>query len=224
MGSVAETGTLLDLLGADARAELLALGRRKSYPRGERLMHEGEPGARVMILLEGRVKMSSVTDHGQELVLNFCGPGDVLGELSFIDHQPRSSSVTAVEPVEVVVMEGDRFRGFIESSPGAAMTLIDAIAKRFREADLQRLQFGASDATGRIAARLVELAERHGEPAGEGIAITLPITQEELGAWAASSRAGVAQALKTLRELGWIETDRKRITVLDIEQLRGRIA
>jgi CRP/FNR family cyclic AMP-dependent transcriptional regulator len=224
MATAVETGTLLDLLGAEAQQELLALGRRKRFPRGERIMHEGEPGDRVMLLLEGRVKMSSVADHGQELVLNFCGPGDVLGELSFVAGSPRSSSVTAVEPVEVAILEGRRFRAYLEANPGAALTLIDAVGRRFRSADLQRLQFGASDATGRIAARLVELAERYGEPGGGGIRITLPITQEELGAWAASSRAGVAHSLKTLRELGWIETDRRRITVLEIEQLRGRIA
>ena len=62
-------------------------------------MHEGEPGDRVMILLEGHVKTSCVTAEGHEMVLSFRGPGDVLGEFSFIDEQARSSSVTAVEPV-----------------------------------------------------------------------------------------------------------------------------
>src|SRR5215212_4631097 len=72
-------------------------------------MHEGEPGNRVMILLDGHVKTSSVTDQGPEVVFSFCGPGDILGELSFIDGRPRSSSVTAIEPVEVLVLAGTRF-------------------------------------------------------------------------------------------------------------------
>lgn len=218
-----EEGTLMDLLDADQRRELLALGRRTRFPKGERLMHEGEPGTRVIVVVSGHVKTSSVTEHGQELVLSFCGPGDVLGELSFLESRPRSSSVTALEPVEAVAIESERFRRFLESVPGAALSLVDMLGRRFRNADLQRIQFGASDTTGRVAARLIELAERYGEPGPEGTRIALPITQEELSGWAASSRAGVAQALRTMRELGWIETDRRRITILDTNALKDRI-
>ena len=50
------------------------------------------------------------------------------------------------------------------------------------------------------------------------------VTQEELGSWTSSSRAGVAKALQTLRELGWIETDRKRITIRDVDSLAQRAA
>ena len=64
---------------------------------------------------------------------------------------------------------------------------------------------------------LVELAEHHGEPDGDGIAITLPITQEELAGWTGSSREAVAKSLASLRGLGAIRTERRRIVVLDLE-------
>lgn len=187
-------------------------------------MHEGEPGERVMILLEGHVKASAVTPEGHELVLSFRGPGDVLGELSFLDAQARSSSVTAIEPVEALVLSAQSFRAYLESTPSAAMTMIEVLGRRFRDANRKRIQFGASDTIGRVAARLVELAERYGEPADGGIRVGLPITQEELGSWTSSSRAGVAKALQTMRELGWIETDRRRIVIRELEALTGRAA
>jgi CRP-like cAMP-binding protein len=61
-----------------------------------------------------------------------------------------------------------------------------------------------------------------GSRADGGVVIALPISQEELAGWAAASRAGMAAALRTLRELGWIETDRRRITVRDLGALRAR--
>ncbi|HKF80487.1 MAG TPA: Crp/Fnr family transcriptional regulator [Thermoleophilaceae bacterium] len=96
------------------------------------------------------------------------------------------------------------------------------LSTRFRDADRKRIEFGASDSVGRTAARIVELAERYGERAGDGIVIALPISQEELAGWAAVSRAGMASALRTLRQLGWIETERRRITVWDLDALRAR--
>ncbi len=224
VGAESETNTFRALLEEADREELDGRGRVCRFPKGTRLMHEGEPGDRVMILLEGHVKASCVTADGQEMVLSFRGPGDVLGELSFIDEEARSSSVTAIEPVEAVVFSAASFRAYLEATPRAALTMVAVISGRFRDANRKRIQFGASDTTGRVAARLLELVERYGEANERGLEITLPITQEELGSWTGSSRAGVAKALQTLRELGWIETRRKRITVCDVEALRARSA
>jgi CRP/FNR family cyclic AMP-dependent transcriptional regulator len=84
------------------------------------------------------------------------------------------------------------------------------------------VEFGTSDTIGRVAARLVELAERYGRPSEHGVRIDLPITQEELASWVGSSREGVNKALHTLRGLHWVETERRSITVLDVEALRRR--
>ncbi len=113
---------------------------------------------------------------------------------------------------------------FLERRPTAALTLIDVISRRFRDANVARRQFGDLDTVGRVAARLVELCERYGDRTDAGIEIRLPVTQDDLGSWTASSRAGVASALRTLRDLDWIRTERRRITVLDLGALERRSA
>ena len=224
MAIEAEAGTFVALLGSEERNTLEQLGRRSRFARGTRLMHEGEPGDRVMVLISGHVKASSVTPDGNELVLSFRGPGDVLGEMSFLDGARRSSNVTAIEPVEAIVLSASAFRSYLQAMPGAAISLIDVLGRRFRDANRKRVQFGTSDTVGRVAARLVELAERYGEEDEDGVRIRLAITQEELGSWTASSRAGVASALKTLRDLGWIATARRRIVIRDLAALEARAA
>ncbi len=217
-----EPGTFLALLQDDDRDALLQLGGRRGFARGEHLMHQGEPGDRLLILLAGHVKASFVDSHGRETVLSFRGPGDVLGELSFSHAEPRSSRVTAIEPVEAQAVAASAFRTYLEQRPTAALTLIDVIGRRFRDANRKRAQFGDLDTVGRIAARLIELCERYGDRTDAGIEIGLPVTQEDLGSWTGSSRAGVAGALRTMRELGWIRTERRRITVLDLDALTQR--
>ncbi len=218
----AEPGTFLALLSDDDRDTLLQLGGPRRFARGERLMHQGEPGDRVLFLLDGHVKASTGDSRGRELVLAFRGPGDVLGELTFMHAEPRSSDVTAIEPVDTRALASSEFRTFLERQPTAALTLIDVISRHFRDANVARQQFGDLDTVGRVAARLVELAGRYGDPTGDGIEIRLPVTQDDLGSWTASSRAAVASALRTLRELGWIRTERRRITVLDLDALTRR--
>ena len=219
-----EPGSFVALLSDDDRGTLLKLGGRRRFGRGEHLMHQGEPGDRILILLDGHVKASYVDAHGREMVLSFRGPGDVLGELTFSHAEPRSSNVTAIEPVEAQAVAASEFRGYLEQRPTAALALIDVISRRFRDANSKRAQFGDLDTIGRIAARLIELCERYGDRTESGIRIGLPVTQEDLGSWTASSRAGVAGALRTMRELGWITTERRHITVLDLDSLAQRAA
>ena len=217
-----EPGTFLALLSERDRDGLLALGGVRRFIRGERLMHQGEPGDRLLVLLEGHVKASFVDPGGREVVLSFRGPGDVLGELTFMRAEPRSTDVTAIEPVEARALAPSEFRAFLAQRPAAALTLIDVISRRLRDANLKRVQFGELDTVGRVAARLVELCERYGDRTEAGIQIGLPVTQNDLGSWTASSRAGVAGALRSMRELGWITTERRRITVLDVVALTRR--
>ncbi len=207
--------------GRDVLDALREHGRTASFETGERLLQEGEPGDRVAVILSGRVMVSHAGPEGRETVLDFRGPGELVGELAALDQAPRSSSVTAIEPVDALLVPANAFRALLER-PGLALQVLAMLSTRFRDADRKRIEFGASDSVGRTAARIVELAERYGEHAGHGIVISLPISQEELAGWAAVSRAGMASALRTLRQLGWIETERRRITVRDLDALRAR--
>jgi CRP/FNR family transcriptional regulator, cyclic AMP receptor protein len=216
--------TFLQLLDDAEREALERLGVRRRFPGEAVLMFEHEPAERVMVLLAGRVKVTLAGEDGRETLLSIRDPGDVLGELSFIDRQPRIATVTALEPVEALVMSGDAFRSYLSTTPRVAVVLLEVVARRFREATIKRSQFAASDTMGRLAARIVELAERYGTPSEDGIRLVSPLSQEELAGWTGASRAGVAQALQTLRGLGWIETDRRSLIVRDPESLRARAA
>jgi len=214
--------SFLATLTSEESEWLRRAGVNRRFPGGTALFHERQPSDRVMLLIAGRVKIASTSEDGREAVLAFRGPGDVLGELSAIDGQPRSASVIAVEAVEVVVIPAADFRAFLERAPRATLWLLTRVIARLREADRKRAEFGGSDTIGRVAARLIELAERYGEPTPGGVRIDLPITQEELASWVGSSREGVNKALHTLKGLSWVETERRSITVVDMEALRRR--
>jgi CRP/FNR family transcriptional regulator, cyclic AMP receptor protein len=212
--------SLLDLLEDEDRHELEGRAGRRRFKAGSTLMHEGSPSSEVLLLLSGWVKVTITTDEGREIVLQFCGPGDLVGELSVIDQGARSATAEALEPVEALALSAAEFRAMIETRPTLASSLLRSLVRRFRDADRKRIEFAAAQTLGRVAARLVELVDRHGEPSDGGIEITLPISQEELAGWTGSSREAVAKALHTLRSLGLIRTERRHIFVLDEEALR----
>jgi CRP/FNR family transcriptional regulator, cyclic AMP receptor protein len=174
----------------------------------------------VFVLRSGRVKVSAVASSGRQVLLAFRGPGDLVGELSALDERPRSASIVALEPVEALVLTHEQFRALFGQHPAASFALLRVLSDRLRDADLKRLQFAGYTAMGRVAFCLLELCDRFGQAEADAVDILLPISQEELAGWAGSSLESVGRSLQTMRGLGWIETRRRAIRVLDREALR----
>ncbi len=222
----------LDLLEPEARAAFDRLGTWRSFEPGTTVCIEGERGGNVVVIHAGRAKVFATGPGGQEFVLAVRGPGDVLGDFSAIDGGPRSASATAMEPLEAQMIPGGAFRQFLAGTPGAGLALLTSIVARLRDADRLRVEFGARDTLGRVALRLVELAEEHGvdergaderaaqEGRGGTVRIAVPLTQDDLAGWVAASRESVARALASLRRRGIVTTARRDIRVLDLERLR----
>ena len=204
------------------REAIRSRSRPRRFDAGSTLMYGGQVGTEVLVLVSGRVKVSYLTRDGREVILDFRGPGDLLGEIAVVDGNPRSNTVDAIEAVEALAMPAADFKALVASSPTLANELLQNMIRRFRDADRKLIEFGATNTVGRVAARLVEMVDRFGTVTATGHAIDLPITQDELAGWTGASREAVAKALQTLRELALITTERRRFTVLDLEGLKQR--
>ena len=219
-GSIAGRSFLDELEPPQADA-FRALGVLRRYPGGAAIFHQGDDSVSVLILVEGRTKTVVHGPQGREMIVGFSGPGEVLGELATVRGAPRSASVYALEPVRALVVPGSAFEHVLATQPAIALALLRHVAERLAIADDQRLAFAAHDVLGRVARGLVELADRYGDASERGVQITLPLSQDELAAWTASSREGVARAMHVLRQLGWIETSRRRTLIRDLPRLRA---
>ncbi|HVE63263.1 MAG TPA: Crp/Fnr family transcriptional regulator [Mycobacteriales bacterium] len=194
----------------------------RHFRTGAALFHAGDPSDWVVLVVAGRVKIVEHTADGREVLLAVRGPGQLIGELSAIDGEPRSASAIAMDDVEVLLVDASGFHSYLESHPSAAVALLRLLTVRLRDADRKRVEYSSHDVLGRVALRLLELAEEYGEADGTGVRITLPLSQDELASYTASSREAVAKALRTLRDRKVITTDRRAFTVIDIEGLRAR--
>lgn len=204
-------------------ADLRARAVNRHFQRGGTLVQQGEDPGRVLVIETGRAKITAETEDGRELVIAFAGPGDLLGELSAIGGAPRTATVRSLEPLDALAVARGDFVAFLDANPRVALVILRGVIARLREADQRQVEFAAYQTVTRVARRLLELAEHHGEECDEGVRITLPISQEELAGWAGASREAVTKALRELRAVGLIETQRRHITVLDAEQL-GQMA
>jgi CRP-like cAMP-binding protein len=212
--------TFWEQLDAADRDAVIAIGRTRAYRAGEVLFIEGDEAHHVLVVLSGRLKLTRSSLDGREVLIELRGPGELIGEMGSIDDSPRSATATVTEPVEAVVVPAGRFRQLLIERGSVAFAVLSSTAARLREANERRLEAGGGASLGRLCGRLVELAAGC-PPAGDGaIDIVSPLTQQELAEWIGVSRDAVVLGFRRLRELGWVETGRRRIRILDIEALR----
>ena len=214
-------GEFLELLTEPERADLMRRGRRRAWERDEIVCTEGERSDWVLVVLSGWAKASSDTARGAEVLLAVRGPGALLGDMAAIDGQPRSATVTALDPLTALVVPVAEFSGFLQAHGRIGFLLMRMLVERLRDADRKRIEFGAHSTAGRVATRLVELAERFGEQTPTGLRVAVPLSQDELAGWTGASREAVSKALGVLRSYGWITTGRRQIIVHDLEALRS---
>lgn len=212
-------GSFWATLAPEDAGALAALCAVRTFPRGRVPFYAGESADRVLILRTGWVKVYAVTGAGHEVVLAFRGPGDLIGELAALDDEPRSATISAEQDVQALTLSHQAFRGFLASRPSVALALLQLLGRRLRDADAKRIEFLGSTTIQRVAARLLEFADRFGRTEGEGV--LLPLTQEDLAGAAYASLESVGRALKSMRTVGCIETARREIRIVDPDKLRA---
>jgi CRP-like cAMP-binding protein len=212
--------TFMESLPERERTALLAAGRRRIWDPGTPLFRRGETVDSAIVITSGWVKIHATAGDGTEIVLGFAGPGELLGEVSVVRDAVRSATASPTDAVEGVVIARSAMRAVLREHPSIALSLLDLALTRLYVADARRLEYATSASLARVAGRLVELAERYGVGDHGVVEVPLPITQEDLASWSASSRESTARALRALRQMRLIETSRKAIRVLDLPSLR----
>ena len=101
---------LLCLLGDDELALLARVVTRKSYARGSQILGAGDPTDSLYILISGRIKVFMSDLDGKEVILSILEPNEFFGEMGLIDNSPRSASVVALEPCELICIAKPDFK------------------------------------------------------------------------------------------------------------------
>ncbi|MEI2774544.1 MAG: Crp/Fnr family transcriptional regulator [Tetrasphaera sp.] len=209
-------------LNEQATHDLLASMGPLRLERGDELFHEGDPGDRLYVITEGKVKLGRSSSDGRENLLAILGPGEMFGELSLFDPGPRTATATAVAETQLVGLSNDALHAYLTDHPKAALTLLAALARRLRRTNESVADLVFTDVPGRVAKALLELSGRFGRPVEEGVMVAHDLTQEELAQLVGASRETVNKALADFATRGWIKLEARAVLLLDLDRLKRR--
>ena len=114
----------------DEVSAIAAVAQESGFQTGQIIVTQGTPGQAFYLVLSGRVE---IVRDGQSL--GAFGPGDFFGEMSLIDHAPRSATIKALEPTTCLMLSSWDFKALLEKHPSIAVKLLEVLSRRLRVAD-----------------------------------------------------------------------------------------
>lgn len=205
---------LFNQLPAEDLDQLARYAKNRTVAPREVIFHKAEPGNQLCAILSGQVKLTTVSSEGKEMVLGMLGRGEFFGEISLLDGEARTATVTAMVPTELLVIERRDFIPFLERNPKVAIRLLGTLALRLRLTNELFEDTLFRNLSTRLAKRLLLLADSHGEADNGGTRITLKLSQTELGNMVGTSRESVNKQLRAWEEEGLIACKKGYITLL----------
>jgi CRP-like cAMP-binding protein len=210
---------LFDGLSAGEVSALLALTTRKRLRARQVLCRRGDPSGQLHGVLSGRLRVIGEGEDGREAILNLIDPGDVIGEISLFDAQPRSATVEAIEPTELLTLHRRDLLPFLHRNPKVTLKLAAVLARRVRT-----LSEVAQDAlllsiSGRLAKKLLSLSRSYGVETPAGTKIDLKLPQHEIGELIGATRESVNKTLRAWVDSGAIAVERGFITIRRSDEL-----
>ncbi len=192
--------------------------------KGQVLFKEGQDGDRLYVVVHGKIKLGTTSADGRENLLSILGPGEMFGELSLFDPEPRTSTATAVTDAKLVSLAHEAVIGLVTTNPQTSLELLRRLAQRLRKSNEILADLVFADVPGRVAKAIMDLGERFGVQKDDGLHVNHDLTQEELAQLVGASRETVNKALADFAARGWVKLEPRAVLVTDVERItkRGR--
>lgn len=196
------------------------IGRTTRRRRGDWIFMLGDPSHSIYFLRKGRIKISALSDSGQELVLEIVGPGEIFGDVAAIQGTPRTTFAQALEDSLLCEIPRKDFESLLATYPEISAHLLESLTSRLRRAEAQLLSLVSQDVSTRVREALIECIDfESGDETRRPIKIK--ITQQDLANLIGASRQKTSQALKELQDWGLIRLSYGSILVTAPEKLRS---
>ncbi len=198
--------------------------KRRSFAADQTIFYQGDPGNVAYIIESGQVRIYLHGEEGQEVSVIIYGPGDIFGEMSLLDRQPRSATAIAMEDTVLLAISADDFYRHLRQSHQLALNLMLALSTRLRETTESVESLATLDVNRRLIKKLLQLAQRQGVPDKDGIRIRGRLPQQSLASLIGASRESANRALRALTRQGMVQVRNGRIVIRKLYELERLIA
>ena len=207
-------------LSENTLEQISKLGMRKSFTKDSVVLFEHETGSALFVIVQGKLKVSRVSDDGKEVILTILSESDFFGEMAILDGLARSANVTAMEDSELFIIQRNEFLDLLQSHPEIAIALLQELTQRLRSADMKIKSLSLKDAEGKVATVILQLADDIGKIKQGTVEIEKLPFQHDLANMAGTSRETISRTLHSFAKKGMVELDGSKLKIINYEKFK----
>jgi CRP-like cAMP-binding protein len=190
---------------------IAAVAKPRRYAKDEVVFYADESGDVFCLIREGQVKVTMISPEGKEIILSLLGPGDFFGEMALLDDEPRSATVVATEPLELMTIWRKDFLQILSENFDITKKVLAEISQRLRMASSRIESLATMDVYGRLARFFLDLAKDQGKMLDNGyVAVTRP-THQAIANMIGTSRETVSRLIHDLMRQNLLISEGKTI-------------
>jgi CRP-like cAMP-binding protein len=190
---------------------IAAVAKSRRYAKDDVIFYADESGDIFCLIREGQVKVTMISPEGKEIILKLLGPGDFFGEMALLDDEPRSATVVATEPLEIVTIWRNDFLQILQENFTLTRKLLAELSRRLRSASSRIESLATMDVYGRLARFFLDLARDQGKVLDNGyVAVTRP-THQAMANMIGTSRETVSRLIHDLMRQNLLISEGKTI-------------
>lgn len=175
---------------------------RKKYERGDRIFAQGDNAEEMFLIKAGRVRLSKLTEDGNEITLDIRKAGDVVGETVLNEDMEYPVAATCIEETLSCGFTKKRFEDLVLQYPTIGLQVIRNLTRRIDQLTRRIGDMSFTDLETRLYRVLFHVAREHGVQSPKGFEIQFPLTHEDLSFLVGAHRVSITRAMKTLKESG----------------------
>jgi CRP/FNR family transcriptional regulator, cyclic AMP receptor protein len=192
-------------------AQIAAVAKSRRYAKDDVVFHADESGDIFCLIREGQVKVTMISPEGKEIILTMFGPGEFFGEMALLDDEPRSATVVATEPLDVVTIWRSDFLQILQENFSIAKKVLAELSRRLRKMSNRIESLATMDVYGRLARFFLDLAADSGVPRDDGYVSVIRPTHQAIANTIGTSRETVSRLIHDLMRQDLLLSEGKTI-------------
>lgn len=187
--------------------------------QGDAVFEQGAAAKSFFLLLNGRLKVTQVTQDGQQIIVRMVHPGDLFGFAMALQRKDYPGTAIAAAESLVLAWPTEMWSRFVEQNPRLAVTAMQTIGQRLEEAHTRIREMSTEEVERRVAHAVLRLSQQAGKPAGSGIRIDFPISRQDIAEMTGTTLHTVSRILSAWEAKGMVEGGRQKLTICDPQGL-----
>ena len=219
--TVVRSLALFERMSDEELDRLLAHATARRVAQGDAVFEQGQQAENFFLLLHGRLKVTQVTQDGQQIIVRVVHPGDLFGFAKALQRSDYPGTARAATESVIIGWPTDLWPHFVEENPRLAVSAMQTIGQRLEEAHTRIREISTQEVERRVAHAVLRLSRQAGRQEEHGIRIDFPISRQDIAEMTGTTLHTVSRILSSWEGRGLVEGGRQKLVVIDIPGLRS---